>query len=198
MTAVERSHHNLRRNEGKGPEAGKGFQFPTLSGSVPHGEEDTLNFSEHLISSLVAQSVRSQPVTQETWVWSLGQEDSPGEENDYPLQYSYLENSMDRGAWRATVLGGTESQTWLSGWHTHRRTYAHAHTHTHAQAAHTCRFISFTPVGVHVWENRINDLLGITQPTTQGQRRIRLRTTCFSCFESEFVLRVLMPLKAVS
>ena len=30
---------------------------------------------------------------------------SPGEGNDYPLQYSCLENSMDRGAWRATVHG---------------------------------------------------------------------------------------------
>ena len=27
---------------------------------------------------------------------------SPGEENSYPLQYSGLENSMDRGAWQAT------------------------------------------------------------------------------------------------
>ena len=174
MTAVERSHHNLRRNEGKGPEAGKGFQFPTVSGSVPHGEEDTLTFSEHLISSLVAQSVRSQPVTQKAWVRSLGWEDSPGEGNDYPLQYSYLENSMDRGAWRATVLGGTESRTWLSGWH--------ARTHTHTQAAHTCCFISFTPVGVHVWENRINDLLGITQPTTQGQRQDSAQDNMFLLF----------------
>ena len=31
---------------------------------------------------------------------------SPGEGNGYPLQYSCLENSMDRGAWWATVLGG--------------------------------------------------------------------------------------------
>ena len=30
---------------------------------------------------------------------------SPGEENGYTLQYSYLENSMDRGAWWATVHG---------------------------------------------------------------------------------------------
>ena len=29
----------------------------------------------------------------------------PGEENDNPLQYSCLENPMDRGAWRATVDG---------------------------------------------------------------------------------------------
>ena len=33
---------------------------------------------------------------------------SPGEGNVYPLQYSGLENSMDRGAWQATVLGLTE------------------------------------------------------------------------------------------
>ena len=30
---------------------------------------------------------------------------SPGEGNDYPLQYSCLENPMDRGAWQATVHG---------------------------------------------------------------------------------------------
>ena len=32
---------------------------------------------------------------------------SPGEGNDNPLQYSCLENSMDREAWRATVHGVT-------------------------------------------------------------------------------------------
>ena len=35
---------------------------------------------------------------------------SPGEENDYLLQYSCLENSMDRGAWHTTVHGVTKSQ----------------------------------------------------------------------------------------
>ena len=35
----------------------------------------------------------------------------PGEGNSYPLQYSCLENSTDRGAWRATVHGVTESDT---------------------------------------------------------------------------------------
>ena len=39
---------------------------------------------------------------------------SPGEGNANPLQYSCLENPMDRGAWRATVLGITKSQTQLS------------------------------------------------------------------------------------
>ena len=32
----------------------------------------------------------------------------PGEGNGYPLQYSYLENSMDRGAWWFIVRGVTE------------------------------------------------------------------------------------------
>ena len=34
---------------------------------------------------------------------------SPGEGNGYPLQYSCLENSMDRGAWQAMAHGVTES-----------------------------------------------------------------------------------------
>ena len=32
---------------------------------------------------------------------------SPGEENGNPLQYSYLENPMERGAWWVTVHGVT-------------------------------------------------------------------------------------------
>ena len=36
---------------------------------------------------------------------------SPGIGNGNPLQYSCLENFMDRGAWRATVRGVTKSQT---------------------------------------------------------------------------------------
>ena len=39
---------------------------------------------------------------------------SPGEGNVTPLQYSCLENSMDRGAWQATVHGVAKSQTQLS------------------------------------------------------------------------------------
>ena len=50
-----------------------------------------------------------------TWVQSLGWlGSSSGEGNGYPLQYSCLENSMDRGAWQATVHEITKSQTGLS------------------------------------------------------------------------------------
>ena len=39
---------------------------------------------------------------------------SPGEVNGYPLQYSCLEDSMDRGDWQATVQGVAKSQKRLS------------------------------------------------------------------------------------
>ena len=38
---------------------------------------------------------------------------SPGEGHGNLFQYSYLENPMDRGAWRATVHRITKSWTWL-------------------------------------------------------------------------------------
>ena len=50
----------------------------------------------------MAQMVKNPPTMQETWVRSLGHED-PLERNGYPLQYSCLENSTDRGAWQSTV-----------------------------------------------------------------------------------------------
>ena len=60
--------------------------------------------------SLVAQMVNNLPAIQDTWIQSLGREDSAGG-NGNPLQYSCLENSMSRGAWWATVHGVTKSQT---------------------------------------------------------------------------------------
>ena len=50
---------------------------------------------------------------QETWLspW-LGK--IPSRRDGYPLQYSCLENSIDRGTWWATVHGVTKSWTQLS------------------------------------------------------------------------------------
>ena len=39
---------------------------------------------------------------------------SPEDENGHPLQYSCLEDPMDRGAWWATVHGVAKSHTWLN------------------------------------------------------------------------------------
>ena len=52
-------------------------------------------------------------------VRSLGR--SPEEGRGNPLQYSCLKNSMDRGAWRATVHRVTKSWTWLKWLSTHAR-----------------------------------------------------------------------------
>ena len=45
---------------------------------------------------------------------------APGEGNGNPFQYSCLENSMDSGAWKATVHEATESDSteWLAHSHT--------------------------------------------------------------------------------
>ena len=46
----------------------------------------------------------------------------PGEGNSNPVQYSCLENFMDRGVWWATVHGTANNQAWLSS-QTHRGSY---------------------------------------------------------------------------
>ena len=50
---------------------------------------------------------------------------SPGKRNGYPLQYSCLENSMNRGAWQATAPWVTKSQTQLSNFCLPFFTYEH-------------------------------------------------------------------------
>ena len=59
----------------------------------------------------------------------LGSGRSPGGGKDNPLQYSCLENPMDRGAWQATVHRVAKSQTRLSDF---------IHTHTHKPADGHC------------------------------------------------------------
>ena len=65
-----------------------------------------LNFG----GSLVAQMVKNLPAMWETgfdpWVGKIS-----WRRQGNPLQYSGLENSMDRGAWQATVHGVTKNQT---------------------------------------------------------------------------------------
>ena len=67
------------------------------------GNKDIFSISG---TTLVAQMVKNPSALQETWVQFLGQEDPLEKE-----MASCLENSMDRGAWQATVHGVTKSRT---------------------------------------------------------------------------------------
>ena len=64
------------------------------------------------MAQLVKNPLATQE-TQETWVWSH-LEDPLGEEMAKPIQYSYLLNPMDRGAWQAAVQRITRKWTQLS------------------------------------------------------------------------------------
>ena len=59
----------------------------------------------------MSQMVKNLPVMWKTLGLIPGSGRSPGEGNDNPLQYSGLENSMDPGAWCATVHGVAKSRT---------------------------------------------------------------------------------------
>ena len=59
---------------------------------------------------------------------------SPGVENDNSLQYSWLENYMDRGTWWATVHGVLKSDT---------TECVHMHTHTHTYHKRKLKPITF-------------------------------------------------------
>ena len=91
------------------------------SGSSVHGifQERVLEWGAIAFSSQVALVVKEKkkktPVNagdvRDTGSIIPGSGRSPGGGHGNPLQYSCLENPMDRGAWRATVQGVIESQT---------------------------------------------------------------------------------------
>ena len=80
---------------------------------------------------IIVQMVKSLPAMEETMGSFPGLGRSTGEWNGGLLQYSCLQNFMDRGAWRATVHGVTKSWTqwmtnispwsitWMANWKTH-------------------------------------------------------------------------------
>ena len=71
--------------------------IPGSGRSAGEGIGYTLQYSW---AFLMLQTVKNPPAMQETWLQSLVWED-PLSGNGYPLQYSVLENFMDRGAWQA-------------------------------------------------------------------------------------------------
>ena len=62
-----------------------------------------------LKSSLVAQLVKNLPAMWETWVQSLGLEESPGEGKVYPLQYSWVSPCGSAGKESACNVGDLDS-----------------------------------------------------------------------------------------
>ena len=88
-----------------------GLPFPS-PGDLPDPGLEPRFLSSYIPASLVAQTVKNLPTMRETWVWEdpwVGR--SPGGGHSNPLQYSCLENPMDRGAWRATIHGVAELDT---------------------------------------------------------------------------------------
>ena len=65
--------------------------------------------------------------------WIHGSGRSPGEGNGNTLQYSCLENPMDRGAWRATVHGVTKNQIGLSNSHFHLYIYIYIYIYIYTK-----------------------------------------------------------------
>ena len=102
------------------PEPRHGWSCAALPGGESRSHHKQLPGSgekvQELLASLQAQTVKNPPAVQENGVRSLGQED--------PLEEGMATHSsilawripMDRGAWRATVLGVSKSQTQLSDW----------------------------------------------------------------------------------
>ena len=83
-----------------------------------------LPFVQNQMEYQVALKVKNLPANAgdiNDVVRSLGQEDPLEERIGNPLQYTCLENPMDRGAWRATVHGVARSQTRLKRLSMHAR-----------------------------------------------------------------------------
>ena len=66
---------------------------------------------------MVVQKIKKSACNAGNPGWISGSGRSPEEGNGYPLQYSCLENTIDRGAWQATFHGVIRSQTRLSNSH---------------------------------------------------------------------------------
>ena len=87
---------------------------------MPHLYQDRPIFWLQVVALMVKNLLANAGNTRDAGsVPGLGR--SPGEGNGTQLQYSCLENSIDIGAWRATVHGVAKSQTQLST-HIHQNT----------------------------------------------------------------------------
>ena len=84
------------------PGTGEPGRLPSIGSHRPH-------FNRTRLKRLSSSSSRYQVV-----YIIISHNHSIGKENGNPLQYSFLENSMNRGAWWAIVLGVAKSRIQLS------------------------------------------------------------------------------------
>ena len=119
----QRSRNHYKLQPGDGSSLLQQLNRPTrswFSGLMRNkGECSVLPVRSHLQTLLHCCEESCSPGLRgmlEGWIFTSGR--SPKAGNGYPLQYSCLENSMDREAWWATVHGVAKSQTWLSDWTT--------------------------------------------------------------------------------
>ena len=101
-----------------GPNAADAWGTATASGIISQGirEESWQSIVSNRLSFRQCLSYLSEHISPAA-VHSLNSTQASSwhrEGNGTPLQYSCLENPMDRGAWWATVHGVTRSRTWLS------------------------------------------------------------------------------------
>ena len=107
------SHNDLDRDfpgssPGKEPSCSAGDLVQFLERSPGEGTGYLLKYSW---ASLVGQTAKNPPAMQETWVGSLGQEDTLEEGMAIPSSILAQRIPMDRGAWQATGHGVTKSLT---------------------------------------------------------------------------------------
>ena len=97
----------------------------TRGGSSNGNSDDSIHpsvrwFIKYLFGSLgvsqVALVVKNLPARAEDADYTPRSGGSLGGGNGSPLQYFCLADSIDRGAWQATVHEIARSQTWLSDW----------------------------------------------------------------------------------
>ena len=87
-------------------------EHPTMQRTVPT-QKNYLALKVNGVGFPGGSVVQNLPANAGDTGWIPGSGRSPGGGNGNPLQYSCLENPMDRGAWWAAVYGVAKSQTQL-------------------------------------------------------------------------------------
>ena len=86
-------------------------KYGPMHNHKPHHKREIKPIVKVRALDLVAWTVKNLPANAGNRGSNPGLGRSPGEGNGYPIQYSCLENSTDRGAWWATVHGVKKSRT---------------------------------------------------------------------------------------